>query len=211
VRSQHFTLNSEARMSDDDFDKFHSEYSDSVPIPAAFHSLELDGPFEKCLLCDCELRSSGQPYMIERVFKRAEPIIEYAMCQSCITTSNEELSTESRQSIREWFQASFNPLTRLREMDRYRDDSDVQSLFSECAITGTAAGNCQERQIMAMCQGDRLIVGFGSPMMLSGAAIEQIVELLSEQTRGWMQDFVSDNFGMPPEFCDSPDMLPLLI
>jgi hypothetical protein len=34
---------------------------------------------------------------------------------------------------------------------------------------------------------------------------------LSEQTRGWMRDFVSDNFGMPPEFCDSPDMLPLLI
>ena len=64
---------------------------------------------------------------------------------------------------------------------------------------------------MAMCQGDELLVGVGSPMMISGVAMRQIAELLSEQTRGWMDDFVGDNFGMPPEFCDNPDLMPLFI
>ena len=47
--------------------------------------------------------------------------------------------------------------------------------------------------------------------LLGGGPSNFVILPLSEQTRGWMRDFVSYNFGMPPEFCDSPDMLPLLI
>ena len=36
-----------------------------------------------------------------------------------------------------------------------------------------------------------------------GKAIERLNDLLSEQTRGWMNDFIEEHFGMPPEFCDS--------
>ena len=64
---------------------------------------------------------------------------------------------------------------------------------------------------MALCRGDRMILGISSPMMISGAATEEIIGLLSEQTKGWLEDFVGDNFGMPSEFCDNPDLLPLLI
>ena len=32
------------------------------------------------------------------------------------------------------------------------------------------------------------------PVMISGDASKQISELLSEQTKGWMSDFVSDQF-----------------
>ena len=84
-------------------------------------------------------------------------------------------------------------------------------LFCECVITGQAASECDERQIMALCRGDQMMLGISSPIMLSGAAIEKLVKLLSEQTKGWLSDFVGDNFGMPPEFCDNPDLLPLLI
>ena len=82
------------------------EFDDSrtVPIPPVFHSLETDGPFDACLRCSRPLLDGEVAYMIERVFKRDEPIIEYAICMRCAESSSSELSDDSRQAIKIWFQ-----------------------------------------------------------------------------------------------------------
>ncbi len=192
-------------------ESFNFEDAPTAPIPPQFHSLEKDGPFEVCLRCNGPLLSGETPYMIERIFKRDEPIIEYAMCLDCAGSANSELSSESRQAIRVWFEEHLDPYARYQRLFESNDSDDPGLLFDDCVITGRPASDCDERQIMALCRGDRMIIGVSSPMMISGAATEEIIGLLSEQTKGWLEDFVGDNFGMPPEFCDNPDLLPLLI
>ena len=184
-----------------------------VPIPSEFHSLENDGPFNKCLKCEAELLQSGMPYLIERVFVQQEPIVEYAMCEACVMASQSELSVESRQAVTDYMLSNLDVSQRLGRLSEWAEhgSDDASELMNRCLFSGTRAEDCREKQIAAWCQGDQMRVDHVFPMMISGVAIEELNGVLSEKTRGWIDDFVGDNFGMPPEFCDNPDFRPVLI
>ena len=184
-----------------------------VPIPRDFYSLENDGPFEKCLKCEVDLLHSGEPYMIERVFVQKEPIVEYAMCEACMLESQGELSAESRQAVTDYMLEKLDVGRRLKRLADWAEkgDDDASEFLDRCLFSGTAARETREKQIAAWCQGDQMRVDHIFPLMISGVAIEELNGVLSEQTRGWIDDFVGDSFGMPPEFCDNPDFRPVLI
>lgn len=184
-------------------------YPRLVPIPKIFHSLEQDGPFRNCLQCGGDLRQTDR-YLIERVFKGAEPIVEYAMCSSCVEASSAELSTESLENVRKYFLENAELQSRVDRLRPLAEQDDVTPWLNECLFTGISADDCQERQICGWFQGDRLRLDF-APFMLSGKAVEAISDQLSEQTRGWMEEFIGNNFGLPSEFCDDPSLMPLLI
>lgn len=180
-----------------------------IAIPKIFHSLEHDGPFRNCIQCGCDLASAGQ-YLIERVFKGPEPIVEYAMCGSCVEDASAELSVESQQKVREHFLRNVDVHSRVERLRPLLEAEDSAPWLNECILTGITAQDCRERQICGWFEGDQMRLDY-APFMLSGRAVEEIVDQLSEQTRGWMQDFVDENFGLPSEFVDNPDLMPLLI
>lgn len=184
-----------------------------VPIPSEFHSLENDGPFETCVKCGAELRQSGMPYLIERVFVQQEPIVEYAMCEACVLASQGELSAESRQAVTDYMVSNLDVAQRLGQLSDWAEQggNDATELMNRCLFSETLAEDTREKQIAAWCQGDQMRVDHVFPLMISGVAIEELNGVLSEKTRGWIDDFVGDNFGMPPEFCDNPDFRPVLI
>jgi hypothetical protein len=184
-----------------------------VPIPRDFHSLENGGLFEKCLKCEIDLLQSEQPYLIERVFVQQEPIVEYAMCEACVLKSQGELSVESRQAVTSYMLANLDVGQRLERLSDWAESGsdDASELMDRCLFSGTLAEDSREKQIAAWCLGDRMRVDHVFPLMISGIAIEKLNSVLSEQTRGWIDDFIGDSFGMPPEFCDNPDFRPVLI
>jgi hypothetical protein len=184
-----------------------------VPIPQDFHSLESDGLFEKCLKCEMELLNSGSPYLIERVFVQQEPIVEYAMCEACVLASQSELSAESRQAVTDYMLSNIDVGQRLERLSAWTEEGgdNASELMDRCLFSGTLATESREKQIAAWCLGDQMRVDHVFPLMISGVAIEELNGVLSEKTRGWIDDFVGDNFGMPPEFCDNPDFRPVLI
>jgi hypothetical protein len=184
-----------------------------VPIPQDFNSLESDGPFEKCLKCEIGLIHSGSPYLIERVFVQQEPILEYAMCEACVLESQGELSAESRKAITDYMLSNIDVGQRLERLSEWAEDDgdNASGLMDCCLVSGTPANESREKQIAAWCIGDQMRVDHVFPLMISGVAIEELNAVLSEKTKGWIDDFVGDNFGMPPEFCDHPDFRPVLI
>ncbi|MGZ0169820.1 MAG: hypothetical protein ACKVHE_09700 [Planctomycetales bacterium] len=184
-----------------------------VPIPRDFHSLENAGPFEKCLKCEAELLQSGTPYLIERVFVQQEPIVEYAMCEACVLASQSELSAESRQAVTDYMLSNLDVGERLLRLSDWSEQGtdDPAELMDRCLFSGMLAEDSREKQIAAWCCGDQMRVDHVFPLMISGVAIEELNGVLSEKTRGWIDDFVGDNFGMPPEFCHNPDFRPVLI
>ena len=173
-----------------------------VPIPPIFHSLLKDGPFTHCLDCNKELIEADESYVIERVFRGTEPIVEYAMCFDCREKLCSELSRESLQRIEAHFEERVVLEDRVDLMMR-ESAEDVGQWIDACLVTKQKRADCQEYQIMAACKGNRLALG-PTPFMISGAAAEEVSKLLSKQTRERLGDFTETHFGMPPEFCDSP-------
>ncbi len=188
-----------------------------VPIAPAFHSLELGGPFTHCRICNRLLASMGQDYLIERIFRGSEPIVEYAMCVNCQSEVSAEMSEESMRNVQAFFeQIDFE--RRMEKLwpclaavdDSQSDSRAIEPWIDRCVVTGSSRESCRGYQIVGLCSGNRMELSH-LPLMLSSDAVEQIVKLMSKATRDRLDEFMGDKFGMPPEFCESPDFLPLLV
>ena len=86
-----------------------------IEIPKQFHSLYHEGPFPKCVDCECDLLNEPTQYFIERVFRGKEPICEMAMCLDCREKIAEELSEESMVKMKMFTDERFDPEMRLQQ------------------------------------------------------------------------------------------------
>lgn len=182
-----------------------------VTVDPQFHSLELDGPFTHCKVCETELVASNREYFVERIFRGTEPIVEYAMCLECQRQLSSELSEESMQAIQRVFgEIDFD--RRSEDIrDHLVDGSDSQSIapwLDRCLLTGKRRDACNAYQIGTLCLGAKMQLSV-LPFMLSDEAVELIVGVISRRTRDKLEEFMGDRFGMPPEFCESPDFFPI--
>jgi len=180
-----------------------------VPIPKEFRSL-YGTPFNQCIECEKELLKKGsqgenQQYLVERVFRGSEPIIEYAICPECHARVCDDLSSESLETLRGFFSEH---LSLFGNPDLYAtkegEEEDLERWLSCCRVTNAPISETREYQMIALCEGDKMVLGPISPFVISGAVLEEAGELLSVETRDRMDDFIGSNFGMPSEFCDSP-------
>ena len=145
-------------------------------------------PFERCVDCgeDLGLRA----HAIERHFRDGECVFEFAICSDCAETGSGELSEDSREALLEF----------------------VASRRSQARGPRSCCLCAEARPAEAM--GDHSIVAYriaglgAAPMMICDSCTEEMQELLSEQTRGWMDDFRSRNFPGVPEGLDQPLLLP---
>lgn len=189
---------------------FWQDSSLSVPIPKLFHSLEFDGPFENCTLCGSVLRGGDGRYIIQRVFHKDEPILELAMCMSCRDDHSMELSDESRERIEQYIRQTLDLQPRIEKITQLETIESLDPWLNECLLTGHPWSASNRRSICGICCGDELELGHLFPYMITGVAEEALSERVSQKTRDWLSDFVGTHFGMPPEFCDTPDMTPML-
>ena len=178
-----------------------------VPIPTTFHAL-YDGPFQHCIDCECSLITSDKQYIVERIFRGSEPILEYALCEDCHQKILQELSRESLEAIEAFFVERMD-YPRRAALANPDPDAALDEWIGHCCVSLEPAVNCHEHQIVALCQGDQMVLGPSSPMMISGAVVEEVAEKLSRSTRDQLDDFVGTHFGMPSDFCDTPT--PILI
>ena len=181
-----------------------------LPIPRKFHSLEKDGPFTHCVLCNVELIQSNSQYVIEKVFRAEEVIVEMAICFGCRqSTEKDSISEDSRRAIENFFASKTSILQRPEILEANWDNDSVDPWLDTCLFDGRKMDGLREYQIIALCQGDKIQRGF-LPAAISNEAMEALSDVLSEQTKGWMKDFLGDTFGMPPEFCEPPSYTPVL-
>ena len=179
-----------------------------APIPTVFHSLA-DGPFTRCMICERDLTEPSVRYLVERIFRGKEPIVEYALCFECQEGMCSELSEESLQRIEQFYQ-QLDFEARVERLRPHAESQDVSPWLENCLVTDNHVDDCHGYQIMGVFQGPYVELS-AIPMMLSSEAVEQILKLLSKKTRERLDDFMGDHFGMPPEFCEHPDFFPVLL
>ena len=187
---------------------------EEAEIPEIFYSFDSKSPFERCIDCDSYLLDGHVDYFIEKAVKKyagfdvTDVIFEYAICMPCAMQLHERMSTESRQSIEMFMMQNMRHEARGVMVENNPDQSE--SSLEECLITGLNKSDVEEFQIFAHCRGEKLLVP-AMPYMISGKALDQMTELLSDKTLDEMDGFIGKHFGPPGDFEVNPTRRVILV
>jgi len=185
----------------------------STTIPKMFR--DSNGELmSRCLMCERELLSPNCDYLVERTFRvyrnpfREEVIAEYAMCMDCAERMRRTMSRESLERVTAYFRERVNE-SALRE--RFlQPDVRLQDLVARCLITNKSIKKEEHYSLQACCSGKEMVLGV-FPYALSGAALEEMNELLSAKTRQVLDDFIGRYFSGPPEVAEILRRRPILL
>jgi hypothetical protein len=174
-----------------------------IEIPEIFKSYESGGNFEFCLVCKKPLLKEGTQYLIEKAIrnypemKTKDVIFEYAICLECAEKLQDELSEESLSRIQEYFSKKVDFEKRFNECLKFGEKTD--DYISNCLISGKNHNELKEYVIQGHCIGDKMALSF-MPYMISENVMDEIAELLSNKTLDFLDGFMDDYLGYPPEF-----------
>jgi hypothetical protein len=182
-------------------------------IPKIFQKSE-GGLLESCIMCKSSLVNPPQDYLIEKAFRiipefnRKEVIFEYAMCFVCAEQMRNELSAESKQRIENYFKNNidFQKRHALLQPDR----STFPNWIKECMVSGESIKEAKEYSLYAHAFGKKLVYDI-FPYAISGTAMEEVNELISEKTRDILDDFIRQHFSGPPEVAEILKKRPVLV
>lgn len=164
-----------------------SEEPNLPPIPEELYSEYEERPFRCCTRCGEGLHDFQDGYKVSKVVKNGEVIFEYALCYHCMERMMEESSEESQKRLME-FQNE-----RLREVEG----------TEECALCDRTRLDLDppEFALVGGCLGLKLIESH----LICIHCMEEMSELVSEQTRNQWNRFVEENFpGVPSDFVPTP-------
>ncbi|MEL6538203.1 MAG: hypothetical protein AAFQ98_22480 [Bacteroidota bacterium] len=182
------------------------------PIPKLFHTFDAGAPFKECQVCNRDLIGYDKPYIIEKAIRRypkfgtEDVVFEYAICMDCAEEQRQQMSTESMFRMEAYWTERFNPAEHLQ----HSDSVPLEYLMDRCALTGERRSQMEEYQIAALCQGSSLVPG-QPPYIVGGVAMEEIMDLMSNETMDQWNRFRDDFLGPSPEISDLLKGRPVLI
>lgn len=175
------------------------------PIPKIFFDDLTGAMMSRCISCEQHLIERQLPYFIEKAIKphlgyqAYATIFEYAMCFECMNSHKNKISKSSQANISQFFMEHVD-MGRRQYLVAHELYDDLDLWMGHCLITDkhvTAIGECQ---IYALCQGDQLVMG-DYPYMISGEALDTVVNLLSNETLDEFNKLTDELVG-PPAFQD---------
>lgn len=161
---------------------------------------------DRCLVCRAPLLEDGTQYLIEKAFARGEVIFEYALCLNCRAGLEGELSRRSLKLIAHYFEEHVDVAGRGRRLLQLPDEG-VRPWLDHCLVKRTAIDPAGEFQVFALCDGKDLLCSL-FPYAISGAALEDVMKLLSPQTKGFLDGFTGRYLGAP-DGANLPTILPV--
>ena len=179
-------------------------------IPESFYSFESKQPFERCISCDRYLLDDETEYFIEKAlrtypgFGAQDVIFDFAICMHCAEEFRNKISRESEQSMISFFQQNVDFSQRMKMMEQHPD-----RCIEHCMVSGRAAADCTEYQLVAHCKGNR-IHDRNPPYMISGEVIEKLGDVLSRQTKDEMDGFLDRFFSPDPSLFETKPRLVLV-
>lgn len=188
-------------------EKEQEEQLITVDIPPIFYSDAQEAPFRQCTMCECDLSAPDAAYVIEKAIKRhpefnyTDTIFEYAICMGCHKKMMARFSESSKQKIAEYFskQVDLGVVLGNNIEESMQEQPTGLPWLQRCVIKGTAVDELSEYQFAGHFKGDKMVLN-EPPVLLSGAAVDEIQELISPETKGEIDDFTDEFLGLPPEY-----------
>jgi len=167
-------------------------------------SEETGESFAHCLRCKVPLVEIDSPWLVNKEFFRGECILEYAICQPCRDLVTDDLSEESKESVRHFLEREIDWEERTKEIML---SHDPVSRLDECISCRTPRDQLAGFGISALFDsGGRLVEG-PLPLMICRECISRMTAALSEESRAVWRKFLSDNFAGPPGDSEFPGLL----
>jgi hypothetical protein len=182
-------------------------------IPAKFYSEDNHSFFQNCTVCDKNLLESNTTYLIEKAYKRVNQelehvVFEYAICMDCAQEMNSKISKESLNNMKEYYSQYFNSLSTVERMKLFKQDDDFWQ--RRCLVKNTPMGELTEYNICGLFQGKTMLVG-EFPYIISIEAMDELVSILSEETKDEFDDFKRTYLDGPPELQELLKGRPVLV
>ena len=172
-----------------------------LEIPELFFSSETLAPIRNCLVCDKYLLENEE-YIIEKAFTNypgvttQDLVWEFAMCTDCMKMLMSEYSEESERKMTEYFgqNMNFGYQNKLRKTQNF----DAEAWTSKCVVKGKPIRECAQYQINAQCLGS-MVYFDRTPFMISGEAMDEMIQLISNKTLGFFNHFRGKYFPPPQD------------
>jgi hypothetical protein len=179
-----------------------------VPLPSLWFESRTDAPFTACSHC-------GQPFtpavdhLIEKMVVRGDVVYEFALCTTCTGGLQHQLSVDSRQTVRDWFDEHVPMGQRINALAT-REDRRPESWTERCLVTGLAAEDLDAYTLVGHARGGMLQLG-ALPYLISAHCLEDLQEQLSKETRESRDRFLERYLGLPPQWKDALAELAVLV
>jgi len=161
---------------------------DGPPIPRTLHSLEEEGPFTHCKMCERPLATIGV-YFIQKVIRSGECVFEFAICTACADDVQGGYSDESKDTILSFY---------VRGMDAQLEHPE-RDLCNFCA---TEFRDVEGYTLLGACRHESLLT---PRSFICSSCEEELNGKLSKQTREEHDRFVESYFPcMPPSLEREP-------
>ncbi len=164
-------------------------------IPPLFNSSLTNEPHETCCVCEQNLLENNTLYSVEKAIgidqntQKQTTVFDYAICFKCSDVLRSSLSKSSQEKFMNFFSdkgVSFEK----RAMDMLNNSElRPEEWIDKCMITNKNVTELDSYQLYGFFQGNKMVFN-GFPFMLSETVLEELSEGLSEETKGFFDDFV---------------------
>ena len=173
----------------------HMEEDQLNNIPEEFYSFNTGQPFCECSDCGKDLLEPNVMYVIEKAIRQyagyaaKDVIFEVAICLECVERMKNEISAESMSNMMKFYE----------EMMMNGISLQPEELLTKCAATGTPREELTNYQINALCNGSKLSP-LQPPYLISGVVLDEMNDILSDETRDFLDDYQQKFIGPSPEW-----------
>lgn len=174
-----------------------------LDIPEVFYPFESNEPFKECMVCSIDLTLGSIDYYVEKAIKNnveyqvKDVVFEYAICSSCAQNMQKSISEESQQSMQLFFT---NQTEFMNKIQAYQqgEGEELETILSKCSLYGQPTEQMSEYMMLGHFRGDKM-VATTMPYILGGKAMDELSELMSNETIDEMNKFKDQYFGGPVE------------
>lgn len=176
-----------------------------MSLPPKLYSEATGEAFTQCSVCDNSLE--GMLYFVEKAYQRNlgdrehTVIFEYAICESCKRQMMKKVSKESMQRMQHFM------VHHQEEMEEMMQET---SDLNHCSFTHQALEELDEYHVIGVIKNNEPQV---APMIFGPQILASYQDLLSEETKGFFDDFYDDFIDIPPELqrIFNKDIKPVII
>ncbi len=165
---------------------------------------ETGEPFTHCLCCKVPLVEIDAPWLVNKEFARGECVLEYAICQPCRDHVTDQLSEESKESVRMFLEKEIDWEARMKE---FMLSHDLTERFDACIACRTPRGNLDGFGLSALFDSGGSVVAGPLPLLICQPCIARMTAPLPEKSREVWRKFLADHFTGPPNDSGFPGLL----
>jgi hypothetical protein len=144
------------------------------------------------------------PYLVNKEYQRGECVLEYAICQPCRDEVTDQLSEESKETVRQFLETKIDWEARMMD---FMMSHDMAGRFDACISCREPRDKLEGFGISALFDSGGSLVNGPLPLLICGGCIRRMTASLSASSREVWRKFLSDHFVGPPDDSGFPGML----